>query len=87
MLLQAQADLLGVPVQRAAQPESTALGAAYLAGLGVGLWENDAEVAALWRAARRFAPRPGADAAERRADWRRAIECVRAFGAPSSVNG
>jgi glycerol kinase len=87
LLLQAQADLLGVPVQRAAQPESTALGAAYLAGLAVGLWRDEAQVGRLWRAARRFEPRPADDVAARRDDWRRAVECVRAFGAPSSPNG
>jgi len=82
LLLQAQADLLGAPVLRAAQPESTALGAAYLAGLAVGLWADDTEVAALWHAARRFVPRPGADVVARRDDWHRAVRSVRAFGAP-----
>jgi glycerol kinase len=73
-----------VPVQRAAQPESTALGAAYLAGLAVGLWRDEAEVAALWRAATRFEPRRDTDVVRRRDDWRRAIECVRAFGTPAT---
>jgi glycerol kinase len=86
LLLQAQADLLGVPVRRAAQPESTALGAAYLAGLAVGLWRDEAEVAGLWRAARRFEPRPATDVVRRRADWRRAVECVRAFGSPTAAD-
>jgi glycerol kinase len=80
LLLQTQADLLDVPVLRAARLESTALGAAYLAGLAVGLWRDEAEVAALWRAARRFEPRRDADVAGRLEDWRRAVECVRAFG-------
>jgi glycerol kinase len=80
LLLQMQADLLGVPVRRAAQLESTALGAAYLAGLAVGIWRDEAEVRELWRAARRFEPRPGSDIALRRADWLRAVDCVRAFG-------
>ena len=84
LLLQTQADLLGVPVQRAAQPESTALGAAYLAGLAVGLWHDEAEVCGLWRAARRFEPRPATDVVRRRADWTRAVECVRAFGSPTA---
>jgi glycerol kinase len=84
LLLQAQADLLGVPVQRAAQPESTALGAAYLAGLAIGLWRDEAEVAALWRAATRFEPRRDTDVVRRHGDWRRAVECVRAFGTPAT---
>ena len=83
LLLQTQADLLDVPVLRAAQPESTALGAAYLAGLAVGLWRDEAEVGELWRAARRFEPRPGPDITSRLADWRRAVDCARAFGSAS----
>ena len=79
LLLGAQADLLGVPVLRAAQLESTALGAAYLAGLGVGFWRDQDEVTGLWRAATRFEPRPDPDLDERRAAWRRAVACVRAF--------
>ncbi len=80
LLLQAQADLLGVPVLRAAQLESTAFGAAYLAGQAVGVWRDDTEVGKLWQAARRFEPRLGPDVEQRLADWRRAVECVRAFG-------
>ena len=59
LLLQFQADVLGVPVTRAAQTESTALGAALLAGLAVGLWSDEAETADLWRAERTFAPDAG----------------------------
>jgi glycerol kinase len=81
LLLAAQADLLGVPVLRAAQLESTALGAAYLAGLGVGFWRDEAEVESLWRAATRFEPRPDPSLDARRAAWRRAVACVRAFAA------
>ena len=69
-----------MPVQRAAQPESTALGAAYLAGLAAGVWRDEAEVAGLWRAASRFEPRPDEHLPARLAAWRRAVECVRAFG-------
>ena len=72
-----------MPVLRAAQPESTALGAAYLAGLAVDLWRDEAEVGELWRAARRFEPRPGPDITSRLADWRRAVDCARAFGGAS----
>ena len=75
LLLQIQADALGVPVVRPQVTETTALGAAFLAGLAVGFWQDEAELAALWREDRRFEPRTGA--AERGAalaDWRRAVE-------------
>ena len=56
LLMQFQADLLGVPVVRPRVSETTALGAAYLAGLAVGYWKNTAEIAAQWQADRRFVP-------------------------------
>ena len=56
LLMQFQADLLGVPVVRPRVSETTALGAAYLAGLAVGYWKNTAEIAAQWQADRRFIP-------------------------------
>ena len=56
LLMQFQADLLGVPVVRPRVAETTALGAAYLAGLGVGYWKNQAEIAAQWQTDRRFVP-------------------------------
>jgi glycerol kinase len=68
-LLQYQADLLGVPVERARYPETTAQGAAFLAGIGVGLWKDDREVAALWRPGGRFRPR--GTASWRAGEWRR----------------
>ena len=52
LLMQCQADVLGVPVVRPAITETTALGAAYLAGLGVGLWRDEAELDAQWRVQR-----------------------------------
>ena len=74
VLLQFQADLLGVPVRRAAVQETTALGAAHLAGLAVGLWSSKEQLAAMWRADREFTPgdAPAADAGYR--EWRRAVE-------------
>jgi len=78
LLMQFQADLLGVPVVRPAVTETTALGAAYLAGLGAGFWGARAELAAQWRAERRVEPGPGRDAAlSRRHDWTRAVERAR----------
>jgi glycerol kinase len=79
-LMQFQADVLGVPVVRPAVLESTALGAAYLAGLAVGLWRDQDEVAALWQAQRRFEPREGVDREALLASWHKAVEAVRAFG-------
>lgn len=81
LLLQIQADLLGVPVVRAVQLEATALGGAYLAGLAVGFWADDDAVAELWRADRRFEPSADADRERRLADWQAAVAAVRAFGA------
>lgn len=75
LLLQFQADLLGVPVVRAAVTETTALGAAYLAGLAAGVYRGRAELAAQWKAGRRFEPRMGREEAlARRAQWSRAVE-------------
>ena len=56
LLMQFQADLLGVPVVRPKVAETTALGAAYLAGLAVGFWKNQADIAQQWQTDRRFKP-------------------------------
>jgi glycerol kinase len=56
LLMQFQADLLGIPVVRPAVIETTALGAAYLAGLTVGVYQNTDELTDLWRSERRFLP-------------------------------
>jgi glycerol kinase len=73
-LIQFQADLLGVPVVRPAVTETTALGAAYLAGLAVGYWASPHEVAGQWRVEKRFEPRMGRDAAAAlRARWSAAV--------------
>ncbi len=80
VLLQVQADLLGVPVVRPKTTETTALGAAYLAGLGVGFWKDEAEIEALWSRERVFEPRmdPG-EARERLDEWKRAVERSRGW--------
>ncbi|HEY7289223.1 MAG TPA: glycerol kinase GlpK [Vicinamibacterales bacterium] len=73
-LLQFQSDLLGVPVVRPMITETTALGAAYLAGLAVGFWESTDALARHWRADKRFEPSiPPKQAADRRAEWREAL--------------
>ncbi|TXT29020.1 MAG: glycerol kinase [Rhodocyclaceae bacterium] len=75
LLMQFQADLLGVPVVRPKVTETTALGAAYLAGLAVGFWQDEAELTTLWQAERRFEPAMADDhRAALFADWRRAIQ-------------
>jgi glycerol kinase len=79
LLLQSQADLLGVPVTRAGQPEATAFGAAWLAGLATGVWESVDEVAGLWSAGATFAPAEGTASDDPRRRWRAAVEAVRAF--------
>jgi len=80
LLLQMQADLLGVPVLRPVNTETTAFGAAAFAGLGVGLWQSEAELSALWQLERRFEPRLPRDAAtQRRARWQQAVERSRAW--------
>ena len=56
LLMQFQADLLGVPVVRPAITETTALGAAYLAGLAVGYWRGREDIAAQWSEGKRFEP-------------------------------
>ena len=74
LLMQFQADLLGIPVVRPAVTETTALGAAYLAGLATGVYRNTDELAGLWRAERRFLPNLApAHAAELMARWEHAV--------------
>lgn len=84
--LQCQADLLGLPVLQAPVSESTALGAALLAGLGVGVWPDLEALRRLPQPMRRFEPRLAADERQRRGDlWRRAVKAVIGFYAPSAV--
>ncbi len=74
LLMQFQADLLGIPVVRPQVTETTALGAAYLAGLAAGVYAGTDELAALWREERRFQPTlPRSRAAERMAAWDHAV--------------
>jgi len=80
-LLQFQADLLGVTVRRPMVSETTVQGAAFLAGLGVGLWGTPTDAASAWRQASEFVAQPHADLAGRYERWRRAIEVTRAFAA------
>ncbi|HXG26672.1 MAG TPA: FGGY-family carbohydrate kinase, partial [Candidatus Binatia bacterium] len=78
LLLQLQADLLGVPVERPVVGETTALGAAYLAGLAVGYWSSLEEIAANWALDRRFEPSMPASRREALLDgWREAVDRTR----------
>jgi glycerol kinase len=75
VLCQFQADLLGIPVRRPKQTETTALGAAFLAGRGAGIWAGDDELAGLWQLDREFLPAISRDEAESRQErWRLAVE-------------
>jgi glycerol kinase len=81
-LMQFQADVLGVPVRLPEVAETTALGAAYLAGVGVGLWTID-QVASSWREKRQFEPRMSGDERERLLHgWSRALERARGWDVP-----
>jgi glycerol kinase len=79
LLMQFQADLLGLPVVRPAVSETTALGAAFAAGLSVGFWRDREELASLWSEERRWRPAMAdGERRERVRQWRRAVE--RTFG-------
>ena len=89
-LLQLQADLLGVPVERPEVRETTALGAAYVAGLAIGFWHDLADIEANWRLDRRFEPGPMTAARSTLVrDWRRAVDRARGWanGAATDVTG
>ena len=73
LLLQLQADQLGVPVSRPKVTETTALGAAFLAGLGTGVWASTDELAATWSLDRRFEPEEGRRDDGRHDRWRDAL--------------
>jgi glycerol kinase len=80
LLMQFQADVLGVPVVRPVITETTALGAAYLAGIAVEFWKSQDEVAAQWQKERRFDPNMSeAERNGRLAQWHRAVERARAW--------
>ncbi len=75
LLMQIQADVLQRPVVRSATTETTALGAAYLAGLAVGVWKDEEEIAGIWRADRVFEPQmQSADRDRLISGWQRAVE-------------
>lgn len=79
-LMQFQSDILDVPVERPEVNETTALGAAYLAGLSVGYWDNQESIASQWNMDKRFTPAMEADKSEELyTGWKKAIEATKAF--------
>jgi len=81
LLMQFQADVLGVPVVRPQLTETTALGAAYLAGLATGFWANPDELRVKRQGDVRFEPKvPASEAAERLGRWQRAVERAKGWG-------
>jgi glycerol kinase len=80
LLMQIQADQLGVSVSRPTVQETTAMGAAYLAGIGAGVWSGTSEVAALWAEEARFEPAASRNKADTRYEgWQRALDRSRAW--------
>jgi glycerol kinase len=88
LLMQFQSDLIRVPVVRPRITETTALGAAYLAGLAVGFWKSRDELASQWQAERRFEPRmPVTRARELRDRWQEAVNRAKGWeGAAAAVS-
>jgi glycerol kinase len=77
LLMQFQADLLGMPVERPRMVETTALGAAFLAGLAAGVWPSRDEIGKSFKVGKRFEPKMKADERERHlAKWRRAVQAA-----------
>lgn len=87
LLMQFQADIMQVPVVRPRIIETTALGAAYLAGLAVGYWSSMEEIESLWQAEKVFEPIMSSDEAQqRRARWAKALERSRDWEEPDSIS-
>ncbi|HEY7127038.1 MAG TPA: glycerol kinase GlpK [Ktedonobacterales bacterium] len=85
LLMQFQADILGVPVERPKVAETTALGAAYLAGLASGFWHDKQELVGLWGVDRVFEPQIGREQREDLyASWKRAVEHARGWETPQA---
>ena len=80
-MLQLQADALGVPVLRPRINETTAMGAAYLAGLAEGVWSGIDEINSLWQLDRTFAPQPDRAPGSSHSEWLRAVDRTRGWTA------
>jgi glycerol kinase len=80
LMMQFQADILGIPIQPAAMAETTSLGAAYLAGLAVGMWRDTAQLSRMWKSAGTYEPKMSTDQRETLyAGWKRAVERARGW--------
>ena len=79
LLMQFQADALGIPVIRPAVSETTAWGAACLAGLATGVWPSQRDLAKCWKADKSFAPQNSSREQGRLAEWRRAVDRAKAW--------
>ena len=79
LLMQFQADALGIPVIRPAVSETTAWGAACLAGLATGVWSSQRDLAKCWKADKSFAPQNSSREQGRLAEWRRAVDRAKAW--------
>jgi glycerol kinase len=81
LLLQLQADTLAMPVERPAVLETTGLGAAFLAGIGTGVWSSTDELASTWRVDATFEPGTPAEGATTYEQWRRAVDRAKGWAA------
>jgi glycerol kinase len=80
LLMQFQADVLSVPIIRPQLTETTAMGAAFLAGLAIKFWKDEKEIAEYWKVDREFQPQMTAEKVEKlRFKWKKAIDCARAW--------
>ncbi len=80
LLMQFQADVLGIPTVRPRLTETTAMGAAFLAGLAVKFWQSEKEIAAYWKADREFVPQMAREKVDQLlSKWQKAIACARAW--------
>ena len=87
-LMQLQADLLGLPIERSAIAETTALGAAFLAGLAVGVWDDLAQLKNLTKVDRVFKPIMSAEERKQtREGWKRAVQRALDWAKPESPSG
>lgn len=85
-LLQFQADLLGIPIVRPANTETTSLGAAFLAGLAVGFWKSVDEIESFWKVDKQFYPqRAPAEVSSLRTRWHAALSRAKAWNQPEAV--
>jgi glycerol kinase len=79
LLMQLQANILRTPVVRPAITETTAMGAAYLAGLAIGFWDNLQQLEAQWKLQKTFEPDPGTDTKNIEREWQRAVRAAKAW--------